>query len=224
MAKLYAEAILALQPQGPYYIVGMCFGGLVGIEIARLLTESGGRVALLALLDAYPHPKYWPTRFWLSYFVIRRVRESFEALWRLPPRDARKFIVGQTRKLLSKSRSFALLQRDPFIRPARPLPRTIQAVLDQGILALEKYRPRYYSGDVNYLMCGYHDYVPEGPAAIWTSWLGRLYVDCAPVLATPEQIARWIFEKTQMVARDQYSSTSQAFAALSGGAAKAQER
>ena len=195
MAKLYADAIVEAQPQGPYYIVGMCFGGLVAIEMARLLTRRGASVAFLGLLDAYPHPKYWPKRFWFNYFVLRRARELIGTVSKLPPREAGKYVAEQARKVISKFRNIARSQRDPFIRPARPLPPSIQAVLDKGNIALVRYQPRYYSGEAKYLMCGYHEYIPEGPAVVWGRLFGRLQVDTAPVLATAEQIAAWIFQK-----------------------------
>jgi amino acid adenylation domain-containing protein len=54
MAARYVERIRAVQPDGPYRIVGWSFGGLVAHEIAVQLRESGAEVALLALLDPYP--------------------------------------------------------------------------------------------------------------------------------------------------------------------------
>jgi hypothetical protein len=165
--------------------------------MARLLTKRGESVGFLGLLDTYPHPKYWPRRFWFSYFVLRKVRKIVGTVSKLPPREAGKYVAEQARKVMSKSRNIARSQREPFIRPVRPLPRPIQAVLDKGIVALERYQPRYYSGEVKYLMCGYHDYIPEGPAVVWARFFGRLQVDSAPALATAEQIAAWIFEEAR---------------------------
>jgi thioesterase domain-containing protein len=42
------------QPQGPYFLLGLCHGGLVAYEMACQLERGGERVALLALLDSYP--------------------------------------------------------------------------------------------------------------------------------------------------------------------------
>jgi len=47
-------AMRAAQPEGPYSLLGLCHGGLVVYEMARQLEQSGERVALLALVDAYP--------------------------------------------------------------------------------------------------------------------------------------------------------------------------
>ncbi|NTF34616.1 non-ribosomal peptide synthetase [Rhizobium skierniewicense] len=54
MAKLYLGRIRAIQPEGPYNIIGWSFGGLVAHEISRQLERSGDDVTFLALLDSYP--------------------------------------------------------------------------------------------------------------------------------------------------------------------------
>ncbi len=55
MAADYAAEITAAQPQGPYYLVGYSFGGLVAYEIARVLTRQGREVGLVGLIDTRRH-------------------------------------------------------------------------------------------------------------------------------------------------------------------------
>jgi pimeloyl-ACP methyl ester carboxylesterase len=52
MAESFIEPIRQLQPHGPYRLVGYSFGGLVMLEIARRLSQSGEEIGLLAMLDA----------------------------------------------------------------------------------------------------------------------------------------------------------------------------
>ena len=52
MAADYIEAVRAVQPAGPYRLLGYSFGGLVAYEMARQLLAGGARVSFLALLDA----------------------------------------------------------------------------------------------------------------------------------------------------------------------------
>nr|WP_247746096.1 non-ribosomal peptide synthetase [Streptomyces oryzae] len=54
MAADYLEQIRAIQPHGPYHLLGWSFGGAVAHVMAVRLQEQGERVALLALLDAAP--------------------------------------------------------------------------------------------------------------------------------------------------------------------------
>ena len=52
-AEQYLGEIRAVQPKGPYLLVGYCLGGLVALEIARLLEASGERVGLVGLVNTY---------------------------------------------------------------------------------------------------------------------------------------------------------------------------
>jgi thioesterase domain-containing protein/acyl carrier protein len=51
-AAANVAAIRAIQPRGPYRLIGHSYGGVVAFEMARLLLEQGDEVADLALLDA----------------------------------------------------------------------------------------------------------------------------------------------------------------------------
>jgi aspartate racemase len=51
----HVSAIRAVQPEGPYFLGGFCFDGIIAYEIAQRLRAEGQRVALLVLFDA-PNP------------------------------------------------------------------------------------------------------------------------------------------------------------------------
>jgi thioesterase domain-containing protein len=53
MATQYLEAMLKVQPEGPYFLGGWSMGGAVAFEMAQQLRVRGERVAVLALLDSY---------------------------------------------------------------------------------------------------------------------------------------------------------------------------
>ncbi|WP_189310614.1 alpha/beta fold hydrolase, partial [Streptomyces brasiliensis] len=54
LAAEYIEQIRAVQPDGPYHLVGFSFGGIPVHEIAVRLQEAGETVAALVVMDAYP--------------------------------------------------------------------------------------------------------------------------------------------------------------------------
>jgi amino acid adenylation domain-containing protein len=54
MAAHYLSEIRHLQPQGPYFVGGFSFGGLVAFEMAQQLHQQGDEVGLLVLFDTYP--------------------------------------------------------------------------------------------------------------------------------------------------------------------------
>ncbi len=53
LAAHYIKEMQILQPEGPYFLVGMSFGGVVAFEMAQQLVAQGQKVSLLALLDTY---------------------------------------------------------------------------------------------------------------------------------------------------------------------------
>ena len=55
MAAAYVEEIRSLQPQGPYFLGGFCFGGLAALEAAQQLSALGEKVALVVMLQTV-HP------------------------------------------------------------------------------------------------------------------------------------------------------------------------
>jgi amino acid adenylation domain-containing protein len=55
LANFYAQEIKAIQPQGPYFLAGLSFGGIVAYEVAQILRGQGETVAMLAMLDT-AHP------------------------------------------------------------------------------------------------------------------------------------------------------------------------
>ncbi|QIR37149.1 amino acid adenylation domain-containing protein [Tolypothrix sp. PCC 7910] len=52
IAANYIQELLAIQPQGPYFLAGHSFGGKVAFEMAQQLIEKGHEVALVAILDS----------------------------------------------------------------------------------------------------------------------------------------------------------------------------
>jgi thioesterase domain-containing protein len=56
MAAPYAEAILSVQPRGPFRLGGYCSGGVIALEVARELTRRGHEVSVLALLGTQLTP------------------------------------------------------------------------------------------------------------------------------------------------------------------------
>jgi len=78
VAEHYVKEILVLQPNGPYYLSGSSFGGLVAYEMAQQLHDMGKPIALVVMFDAYG-PNY-PTRLPSTSRFRRRI---FKYLHRL---------------------------------------------------------------------------------------------------------------------------------------------
>ena len=65
MAASYVKEILEFQPEGPYFIGGSSFGGMVAYEIAQQLLKQGQKVGALVLFDTYApdYPVYLPASY-----------------------------------------------------------------------------------------------------------------------------------------------------------------
>ncbi|BAY08431.1 alpha/beta fold hydrolase [Calothrix sp. NIES-2098] len=53
MAAEYIQQIQTIQPQGPYFLGGYSFGGIVAFEMAQQLRSQGEEIALLAMFDSF---------------------------------------------------------------------------------------------------------------------------------------------------------------------------
>ncbi|MEE7547783.1 amino acid adenylation domain-containing protein, partial [Xanthomonas sp. Kuri4-1] len=55
LAQAYLARIRAIQPHGPYRLLGWSLGGLIAHAIAASIRAAGEHVDLLVMLDTYPH-------------------------------------------------------------------------------------------------------------------------------------------------------------------------
>ena len=72
LAATHVKALREVQPQGPYRLGGFCIAGLIALEMAQQLQETGEVVEMLALIDA--EPAYWELR------VARRLLGTLGAI------------------------------------------------------------------------------------------------------------------------------------------------
>jgi amino acid adenylation domain-containing protein/FkbH-like protein len=112
MARYYLQEVRALQPHGPYFLGGYCFGGNVAYEMARQLRSQGETVAQLLLIDATPsNAGYERIPWWRPVFYYRFTRNLFywfkDFVTLLEPAEQRRYLVRKarviSRKLLHRS-------------------------------------------------------------------------------------------------------------------------
>lgn len=145
MADHYLAEIRAIQPEGPYQIVGSCFGGLIAQEAARKLDEDGQRVDLLVVMDPPTHgieKDHWMhhpwTLRWLKGYSKQVIRRTLS--W--PKRMARKY---RDRKGVERTEYLSKLHiqaRSEHIPKASAVPMTVIASKGAGD------RQRQFWGDV----------------------------------------------------------------------------
>lgn len=76
IAAHYVSEILKLDGQGPFYLAGSSFGGLVAYEMAQKLHDLGKPIALVAMFDAYGpgYPRRLPSTSRLRRKVFKYLR------------------------------------------------------------------------------------------------------------------------------------------------------
>jgi thioesterase domain-containing protein/acyl carrier protein len=158
MADFDLAAIRARQSRGPYFLAGFSFGGLVALEMARRLGEAGEAVALVGLIDSFPHARTfarWPRQAARLGIVAHVFRTR-------PTRDAIAFVLARLRGRNDEARDELILANFP-IAAATP---ELRKVYDAGLRALESYRPRYYPGEIDFFRPAVSIF-PIAPARVW---------------------------------------------------------
>jgi thioesterase domain-containing protein len=88
MARHYVKAIQSVQPDGPYYLGGYCYGGTIAFEMAWRLQRQGFQVNLLAIIDNRPPGKYhrplWSPAFWAAF--LKNLPYWLDDFWQLGPK------------------------------------------------------------------------------------------------------------------------------------------
>jgi amino acid adenylation domain-containing protein len=122
MARDYFAEIRAVSPEGPYFLMGYCGGGLIAYELAQLFRRAGQRVAMLAMVQAY-HPSI-DVRWWRFAQLAQKLAEVGPRylLQRGKARLEREVVARVTRALieqhLREGQSVPLSLRDQWVTSA----------------------------------------------------------------------------------------------------------
>ena len=179
MAQFNLDAIRELQPRGPYLLIGYSLGGLVTLEMAQRLSQSGEEVALLALLETYPHRRFLPLAC-RARVLARLARHHGSAMTQLPLRKAIPYVIHRSERLwefFRPGRDYPLGQRSP---AGVSLPSAAQRVRDSSYVALANYRPRFYSGKVRFVRAEVSLHFPADPTAVWAQLAEEFEVETVP--------------------------------------------
>jgi amino acid adenylation domain-containing protein len=99
MAAEYIEALRAVQPQGPYFLMGQCHGAHIAFEMARQFAERGEQVPVIVMLDA------WPLENTRSYFLFHLAGHlrGLRAFLRRSLAEKLTIFRGKARQLLARA-------------------------------------------------------------------------------------------------------------------------
>jgi aspartate racemase len=141
LAAYYIKEMQALQPEGPYFLAGVSFGGQVAFEIARQLMAQGQAVGLVALLDSESPGESQ------ELSQLKRVSVHISNFFQSGP----AYILNKVNtKIEDLSRRFQLISCKFYQWSGRPLPQRLRilSILEENRQAEEKYVPQVYPGQV----------------------------------------------------------------------------
>jgi acetoacetyl-CoA synthetase len=166
LARLHLDAIRQEQPRGPYALIGYSFGGLVMMEIAQLLQESGEKVAILAMLETYPHRNFLSLRMRVgSYRSAFRYHAANAG--KLPMRQKIEYFTSRAARTTHASRHENGIANETPENGLLGAPGR-ERVKHNETLALERYRPRYYKGKINFVKSARNNFLfPEDARGVW---------------------------------------------------------
>ena len=175
MAQFYLDAIREVQPHGPYLLIGYSLGGLVTLEMAQRLSESGEKIALLAMLDSYPNIRYLPPGQRIR-LLRRLVARHASTVVQLPMREALSYILrpSERRQHIPGDHSGRARYQSSGVSPA------MQRVRDSAYLALSRYQPRFYRGAIKFVRAQVSTDFPDDPAAVWANLANQFEVETVP--------------------------------------------
>jgi aspartate racemase len=160
MAADYIEEIRTIQPNGPYYIGGYSFGGIVTFEVAQQLQKQGQEVALLVLLDP-TKPDYRKAPSLLmpssakplpnSTLLWDEVRQHLHNLVMLPFQAKLAYLWGRVRwRTEGIKRALKMIACRFCFAIGCPVPFTLRTFYCFAISAqaAREYAPQVYTGDM----------------------------------------------------------------------------
>jgi thioesterase domain-containing protein/acyl carrier protein len=160
MADYFIRSIQTIQPQGPYFIAGYSFGGIVAFDIARQLAERGEKVAFLGLVDIrcpVIAVVETPFREWIDI--------QFDRMRKLTIKEQFNYVYEKLFR--PKSQAY----RDEIVATLSDLdiftPELVK-VLDCNVQAAKEYQPQIFAGKATLFWSEYQDwYIKKHPTLGW---------------------------------------------------------
>jgi nonribosomal peptide synthetase DhbF len=171
MATSYVERIHAVQPDGPYRLLGWSLGGIVAYEMAVRFQSQRADVGLLAMLDCYPG---LPDHFRVGDRTMLRSLLDPERPDVVPDKDSAELATA-LRIVREDTGALASLTESQVIALLRTMSHNRHIV--------RQYVPKHFDGDVLFFLAteGRVDGAPT--ASVWDEYVSGT-VESHPIAAT----------------------------------------
>ena len=171
IAQNAVALVRASQPDGPYFLLGYSFGGLVALEVSRSLRGAGETVELVGLVDVIYDRRYWSKGVFVRA-TARRSAHHLREIVRRPPAQAWAELSLRARRLAGHIAA----RGDPEALP----PQTAHDRQAANLHAMGGWRPRAIEGPVVLFTSGDDEDLACDPAELWRPWIDDLDVRRVP--------------------------------------------
>jgi amino acid adenylation domain-containing protein len=147
MASKYLQEMLAVEPEGPYLLLGYSLGGSIAFEIAQQLQAQGKQVDFLGLLDIpAPTIDLNPVR----PSLLKAIPIHISNLWQLDRAERIKYITDRIDRRFKKTDYREFVIRGLSELNSKP---HLLNLIDANFQADRDYHPQIYQGDVYLFRC-----------------------------------------------------------------------
>jgi amino acid adenylation domain-containing protein len=115
MTSHYIDEMQKIQPEGPYHLIGTCFGNAVGVEMAHQLKERGEEIAVLYVVDSAPAYLEPPSPNGERKPVSRMMAMIKDGNWRGIVKKFRNRYIRLDKKMKAHTRSEQEIELDEII-------------------------------------------------------------------------------------------------------------
>lgn len=143
MATHYVKEIRAVQPHGPYHLLGYSFGGTVVLEMAQQLRAAGEEVAMVGMLDS--KSKEYEEQFARSITVHSKVNNRVERFFR----NIKDLSLDAKIKYVSDKISTRAIRFSAMAATranVSHVPSFMKSAYDINYVAVQNYEPQPYDG------------------------------------------------------------------------------
>ncbi|MDH6109401.1 thioesterase domain-containing protein [Kitasatospora sp. MAP12-15] len=169
IAERFLDLVRAVQPHGPYALLGWSFGGIVAHTMAGRLQAQGERIALLALLDCYPYDPADPAQEPTDHEYLTTLLENAGC-------DPQRLVAPDGRPLDEERARAVLLGRGHLLDslPDERLAALLQVFL-HNVRLRRRFTPELFRGDLLFVKAALERTAPLNSADAWQPYTtGRI--------------------------------------------------